>query len=338
MQWQKACGPIAAIGTIMAATLDPLASARADEPCAQVRVPTGLSPEWTGAVDNLRGQIAQLSPADCQPMTISIEPQEEGMRIIAITSDGRRTYRTVRSADNLAAVAMGLLITIPGEPLAPPAAPSTPPAPPVPRPPDVQATVRVAPEANEARAKAIALWTGIAGGIRLTSPTALAVLDIEARADILIDPWLMLITLRSAVVSCLGQQGIDCDVYNDVSIGAGVGRRFHVGAPDIDLAFEPSLVVMHMEYDAASGSSGTEGPTVVDTDVALRLDVSARLSVPVDPRWALTITLDGGLAPAMLTRPAALELPVGGAAGTEKIPPFPAWSGGVRLGVSGALL
>jgi hypothetical protein len=267
-------------------------------------------------------------------MTISIEPQEGGMRILAVAADGRRTYRTVRSADSLAAVAMGLLITIPGEPQAPPPSPALP----VARPPDVRATVRVASEASEAPAKAVALWTGIAGGIRLTSPTALAVLDIEARADILIEPWLMLITLRSAVVSCLGQQGIDCDVYNDVSIGAGVGRRFHVGAPDIDLAFEPSLVVMHMEYDAPSGASGTEGPTVTNTDVALRLDVSARLSVPFDPRWAFTVTLDGGLAPAMLTRPATLELPVGSVAGTETIPPFPAWSGGVRLGVSGALL
>jgi hypothetical protein len=64
----------------------------------------------------------------------------------------------------------------------------------------------------------------------------------------------------------------------------------------------------------------------------------AQLWVPFDPRWAFTIMLDGGLAPAMLTRPAALELPVGAAADTQKIPPFPAWSGGVRLGVSGALL
>ncbi|MGA7123396.1 MAG: hypothetical protein WBY94_25055 [Polyangiaceae bacterium] len=345
--------PLSIIGALMAVALHPVASARADKPCAHVVAPSGLSPEWAAAVENLRKQIAELSAAECQPLTISIEAQEVGMRIVATASDGRRTSRTIKGPDVLSPVAIGLLITIPSEPTAapaatpPPASAAAPPPSPPPlarsptaasttaHPADARTAERVAPHAIESSGRTIALWAGISGGIRLTAPTALSVLDVEARADLLIDPWLMLIAVRSALIACLGQQGVDCDVYNDVSIGVGVGRRFHVGAPDIDVAFEPSLVVMHMEYD---GDSSGEGKTVVDTDTALRLDVSARLSIPFDPSWALTLTLDGGLAPSLLARPANIQLPVAGGTDAQTIPAFPAWSGGLRLGVSGALL
>src|ERR1700690_2344957 len=323
--------PFIMMGAIMAAiVLDPAATARADEPCARVVALTEVSPAWAAAVGDLRKQIARLAASECQAMTLSLEPQDTEMRIVAMTPDGRRTERTVNAPDSLVAVAMGLLMAVPGE------APATPPepTPPAPRPSDHPPAILAAGAAPETPPRTIALWMGLSGGVRLTAPTALSVLDLEARADILLDHWLMLITLRSAVVSCLGQQGVDCDVYNDVSIGAGVGRRFRIGVPDVDLAFEPSLVVMHMEYDGA----GAEGQTVVDTDVALRLDVSARLAVPVAPQWALTVTLDGGLAPSMLARPARLEVPLGAGGGVQSLPPFPAWSGGVRLGVMGELL
>ena len=55
-----------------------------------------------------------------------------------------------------------------------------------------------------------------------------------------------------------------------------------------------------------------------------------------DHRW-LTVTVDGGLAPSILASPTRLELPPGSAAGAGPLPAFPAWSGGVRVGASGAL-
>jgi hypothetical protein len=171
--------------------------------------------------------------------------------------------------------------------------------------------------------------------VRLTAPTNLTVLDVEARADLLLHPWLLVATIRSAVVSCAGQQGVDCDVYNDVSTGVGVGRRFETGPAAVDLAFEPSVVVMHMEYDFPAGF---EGAPVEGTEVALRVDASARLAVPLGPNWALTVTVDGGLSPAMLVSPSQLAVPGGAPKGSEGPPPFPAWMGGVRVGASGALL
>src|SRR6202041_1027909 len=83
-----------------------------------------------------------------------------------------------------------------------------------------------APEASAAVASTRApteLWLGLSAGLRLTAPTDVFVLDVEARADLLLGNWLLLANVRSAVVSCTGQQGVDCDIYNDVSAGVGVG-------------------------------------------------------------------------------------------------------------------
>jgi hypothetical protein len=324
-------GSIASMGVV----LDPTASACADEPCARVVAPAELPAAWAGAVADLRQQIGQLPASDCQSMTLSLEPQEAGMRIVATTRDGRRAERTVRHSESLAAMALGVLMAIPGEHSEEAPVLGTSPAPRGPVPSEPRAAFLAAGPATVPAPRTIALWVGLSGGIRLTAPTSLSVLDVEARGDILFDRWLMLMTLRSALVSCLGQQGVDCDVYSDVSAGVGVGRRFRLGGPDIDVALEPSLVVMHMEYDLTAGA---EGQTVEDTQVVLRLDASARLAVPFDQHWVLTVTLDGGLAPSMLANPTRLELPAGPAPRGQPPPPFPAWSGGLRLGASGALL
>jgi hypothetical protein len=158
------------------------------------------------------------------------------------------------------------------------------------------------------------------------------VVSVEGRLDLIFDRWLLLSTIRSALVSCLGGQGVDCDVYNDVSFGVGVGRRLRAGTAAVDFAFEPSVVWMHMEYDAPGAS---EAQSVAGSEVALRIDASARLAVPLADGWALTLTVDAGLAPTML-RTTRVELPAN-LAGVAA-PPFPAWTGGLRVGASGVLL
>jgi len=171
--------------------------------------------------------------------------------------------------------------------------------------------------------------------VRLTAPTGVTVLDVEARADLFVDRWLFMSSLRSAAASCLGAQGVDCDVYNDVSLGVGVGRRARAGAAAFDFSLEPSMVWMHMEYDVSPSS---ETQSVAGSEVTLRVDTSARLAVPLSESWALTVTVDVGLAPAMLST-TRLDLPPNLSATTAApTPAFPAWTGAVRVGASGALL
>ena len=176
------------------------------------------------------------------------------------------------------------------------------------------------------------IWAGLTAGVRLTAPTAVTVLDVEGRLDVILGRWLLLSTIRSAVVSCLPGQGLDCDVYEDVSFGVGVGRRVRAGSAAVDFGVEPSVVWMHMEYDVPGGS---EAQSVAGSEVALRVDASARLAVPLSESWALTVTIDAGLAPTML-QTTRLEIPAD-LAGLPAPPPFPAWTGGVRVGASGAL-
>ena len=309
-------------------------SVRADEACARVVVPQALAPRWASALDELRRQIALLPASDCRPMTLSVEPADEAVVVVVTTADGRHTKRAVLRPESLVATALGLLLTIPAEaPSEAPAPPAAPPTVPVPTPPLQRRAVDTAPTAHAPAPQALALWAGLAAGVRLTAPTAVTVFDVEARVDVMFDRWCLMSTLRSALASCLSGQGVDCDVYNDVSLGVGVGRRIRAGVAAVDLGFEPSVVWMHMEYDVPGA---LEAESVAGSEVALRLDASARLAVPLAEGWALTLTVDAGLAPAMLgtTR---LELPANVATAAAP-PPFPAWTGGVRIGASGALL
>jgi hypothetical protein len=300
--------------------------ARADAPCARVVASDGLGPAWAGALDELRKQIALLPAADCQPMTLTVEPSGGAARVVAVTADGRRAERPVLRVDSLVPTALGLLMAIPKE--VPPPQPQPPLPAQAPLPPPARATeaTPVSPSPKNVA------WAGLSGGLRLTAPTDVTVFDVEARADLLLGQWLALATIRSAVASCTGKQGVDCDVYTDVSIGAGVGRRLRAGAAAVDVAFEPSVVWMHMEYDAPTG----EGLDAQGSEVVLRVDASARLAVPLGDSWALTLTLDAGLAPTLLASPTRIALPTGAPA-SEAPPLFPAWTGGLRLGASGAL-
>lgn len=312
------------------------ASAHADESCARLVVAHDIPHLWAPALDALRTEVAALPRSDCQPMTIAIERTDAGVLLVGTTADGRRAERSVSEPGALVATALGLLASIPSE--APPPSPRHPPAPasPVPAPlpaPAPAPTIEALRIPSTTAPPPFGVWVGLDAGVRLAAPTDLMVLDVEARADLLLRRWLLVATIRSAVVSCLGEQGVDCDVYNDVSLGVGVGRRIDAGPAALDFALEPSFVLMHMEYDSPTGN---EAQSVDGTLGELRVDASARLAIPLGNGWHLTLTVDAGLAPSLLASPTRLELPPGTM--WPAPPPFPAWTGGVRIGASGALL
>src|SRR5579863_9884238 len=110
----------------MSAALTPWSGARAEGLCARVTAPQDLPEAWASAVADLQRQIAQLPAADCQPMTLSLEPRAGQMRVIAMTDDGRRAARVVGRAADLVPTALGLLMAIPGPPPLKPSAPVPP--------------------------------------------------------------------------------------------------------------------------------------------------------------------------------------------------------------------
>jgi hypothetical protein len=302
-------------------------------------------PEWKAPIKELREKLAAMEIAACTPMRLEIRFSAGGARVVVAAADGRTAERPVRP-DTLVPTALGLVMGIPAEAsgTANASAPTTATATPTPTPTPTStptstsaapapATSSFAPTPTSSAPPPppLGLLASLSFGFRLTAPTSAAALDLEARVDLAVGRWLVLATVRSALVSCLGQQGLDCDAYTDVGGGVGIGRRFSLGPTALDVAFEPQIVAMKMEYDAGNDERTFSQATIP----TLFLDVSARLVVPIAAHWGLALTLDGSVAPSILASPTHLELPAGVSSGTPL--PFPAFTGGVRLGPVGAL-
>jgi hypothetical protein len=280
---------------------------------------------WRDSVDVLRARVAEMRPGECVPTHLAVETRHGTFWIVATARDGRRAERPVRRPDDLVPVALGLIAGIPptpGPPSAPPPpqSPSSPEAPPVPIAPPPPPPEPPRPEPT--------VWLGLDAGVRLTAPRGFTVLDVEVRGDLVRGPWVFFGTLRSAVLSCLGEQGVDCDVYNDLGAGVGVARRLLAAAAAIDLGLEPWVAWTHMEIDGS-----TEANSVSGGNVELRIDASSRLTVPVSDSTNLTVSLDVGVSPSLLVSPAQLP----SSAAVPTVPPFPPVWGGVRLGFSRGL-
>jgi hypothetical protein len=290
-------------------------------------------------VDELERQLAALPGTDCQAMTLSLTRAEGGLRVVAVTPDGRRAERTVLEPRALVPTALGLVMAIPGSP----AAVGLPLEPPPSRgPPPVEPPVVVNPvapqprEPDRAPARPTAVWLGIAVGGRVASPTSILTVDIEAYATVLLGQWLLMASIRDVPTGLVAAQGVDEDAFREVSAALGFGRRLVAGDAAIEVAVLPALVAMQMEYDFPSGTVPRE---VHGGDVEFGLDVVARLALPLSKGWVLTLAIDADILPGNLASPTRLDVPPGiSPSSVVAPPPFPSVTSGVRVGVSGALL
>jgi hypothetical protein len=145
--------------------------------------------------------------------------------------------------------------------------------------------------------------------------------DIEGRIDLWLDRWLLFATFHDSPVGLQSNQGVDQDAYREAGAGLGVGRRLALGTAALDVALVPSLVAMRVEADLPQDEGAS--------DVELRIGANVRLSLPLSRGWFLSITADTDIVPNGLTSALRVDpLPV----------PFPSWTGGLRLGASGALM
>jgi hypothetical protein len=312
-----------------------------------------LSPEWRDAAKELGEQLARIPSADCRGIALTVEPAPGGARVTAVSSDGARTERTVSAPASLVATGLGLAMSVPrdkAEPSSPasaraeaapapgpvtqgqaagapaagrgPVEPPTPPAPP-------RADV---PRDATRPGHRIALSVGFEAGARVAVPGAITMVDLEAHATIAIDRWVLLVFVRDAPGGVYAEQGVDADAYQESGAGLGVGRRVEAGGATFDLAVVPSLVATRMEVDIPPTSEvgGYHG-----NDVQLRVGALARMSLPLTRGWTMSVSADTDVAPGNLTNPARIEVP---ASVAGQVTPFPSWTTGVHLGVSGALL
>jgi hypothetical protein len=312
-------GAVVALATATRADADADPTAPA-VPCARVEAPADLPEAWADAVGELRAQIARLRPSECEPMvlTLTVAPDGGGASIAATTSDGRRAERSVARPEALVATGLGLLMSVPPGATSTSTSTSTSTA---------TATPTSVPPAIPTHR--LSLWLGLDVGGRATAPTAVAMIDVRASGELLLDHWLLALALGGAPTAVTGAQGLDNDAYREVNAALEVGRRFDLGGPALDVAGDLSIVAMRMEYDYADGRE-TAG-----SDVELGLGALGRLSLPLGPSWGLTLAVEGRVLPGNAISPSLLDSPPGE---TSALPTFPAWSAALRVGAMGELL
>ncbi len=299
--------------------------ARADDECARVTAAPDLPPAWSSALHDLTEQLAALGSTHCHPLTLTLEPVDGEMRLVAVADDGRRAERRVARPSLLVPIALGLAISIPGEPPAGAPAPAPggnaapPPASAV-RTLPASAPAAPAPAPSTVAAHSTEVWLGLALGGRFGVPSSVSMLDLEARADLRVDELLLFASFRNVSVGFVASEGFDADAYRESAISFGVGHTFSLGPCWLDIAAAPTIVTMRI---------GRDGPGHVRAnDVELRIGVSARLSARLARTWRFTLTADTDLVPDALVS----------AVRVDPLPAFPAWTAGLRVGASGAVL
>jgi hypothetical protein len=326
-------GAVVALTTATRAETD---AGAPEAPCGRVEQPADLPAAWAGAVAELRSQIARLQASECQPMvlTLTVAPDGRTARIAATASDGRRAERDVGRPDALVATGLGLLMSIP------PASTSTSTATPTSTPtptststvaPTSTSTSTTTAAATAAPPRQTSVWLGLDVGGRATAPTTMAMIDVHAFGEILLDRWFIALSLGGSPTAVTAAQGLDDDAYREVSASLAAGRHLDLGGPSLDIAGNVSIVGMRMEYDYADGRE-TSG-----NDVELGFGALARLELPLSREWALTVSVDTRVLPGDAFSPTTLDVPAGETSGVVS-PPFPMWSAALRVGAMAELL
>src|SRR4029077_6359060 len=135
---------------------------------------------------------------------------------------------------------------------------------------------------------------GLELGGRLSQPTSGVTADVEARADLVLNHWLLLASFCYPPVGIIRGLRLDVDTYHEIAVGLGVGRSLDVGHVSFDFALTPKLVAAKMEGDGKPDDKDTDD--VRQSDVQLRIGASVRCLVPIEKSWRLTLTMDAEIA------------------------------------------
>jgi hypothetical protein len=302
------------------------AESRGDGACAGVRVEMqpDLGEGWEAAVRQLHEELARLGPGDCELVTLSVRREGGVVRLVALGADGRRAERVLEHPSALVPTALGLVLSIPAEPpgalLGVPSGASSNSAVGSDR--DAEAS----PLATTSHA--VSAWLGAGVGGRVGQPTSLVMVDVEGRADLVLNHWLLLASFRYAPVGIVRGLRLDIDTYHEIAVSLGAGRSINVGRVLFDFALTPTLVAAKMESDTRPDED-KDADDVRQSDVQLRIGASVRCLLPIGKSWRLTFSSDAEIAPADVAAPTHLD---------PRLPPFPSWTAGLRVGAMGELL
>jgi hypothetical protein len=291
----------------------------ADPPCASLILdtPADLDASWTDAVADLRVVLTrELTPAECASLQLAISRSPSGGIIVeAQTRDGRHALRAVAYPRALLPVVLGLIASDAPEapsqrPLAQEATPD----------PHETPDFSPPPGTSVANNHRVGLSVGFSTGIRAGLPTDVVMADAEMRADVSVQGWIILASVRYVPIAAAPGLTPDGDAYVETGLGLGIGRQAKWGRHSLDLTATPSLVFVTME---------TDSPTEKEAGLTqFRINAAARYGYALRKGWRFTVTLDSEVAPSSLVRP---EYP------DPALRPVPAWTAGLRLGATASL-
>lgn len=290
--------------------------AAADEgSCSAVQVVERgeLGAAWQDAISVVRSRVAHLDAAACSATTVVVEASPPGARV-HVAGDGRQAERTVATPENLGAIVLGLLAAIPAESPPTPARPAPWPV----DPDDVPKFEKPMERAATPHPSPVGFHVAPALGARFGHPTPVGMLDAGARLELRAYDWLVFLSGRYAFVGERVQgPRIPGWSYDEVALGVGLGRRWHLGEVALDLALVPELVVVTEEgNDPVDGVGGTAEE--------LRVQAVARAVAPVGGHLRPTLQLDTEATPLSLASPTRVD---------PGLPPLPAWTIGAGAGI-----
>ncbi|HTQ04756.1 MAG TPA: hypothetical protein VMI54_12910 [Polyangiaceae bacterium] len=284
------------------------AAAESAEPCSgpSIHLELDSEPEWAAEIPALRARLRELEHVDGCARVV-IRSAENGVSV-DVTSGGRSASRLLTDPAELVRTVEALVV-LPPEIAArarvdasevPPNEPA--PAPPAPVPSRME--------------------LGGGGSLRLGGSPLMVGGGVAAFADLADDGWLFGVDARwefaDGFVSAPAPNGFDMD---SGAVGVGVGRRVQAGSVAADLLVGPTVV---FESEEAFGPVAGPSDGIDASALDARIDATVRASGPASSRVRLYAAGDLEVSPRRALHKKELD---------PNLPPLPAWTSGLSLGV-----
>jgi hypothetical protein len=220
-----------------------VSSARAAATCTgpEIAADAETSERWPAAASAVRGHLEKVEGLDrCARVDLVAGGKE--IVVVVTLRDGRTAIRRVANVDELGEVVEALLVL----PIAEEPEPVRPPPPPVVARP-APAPARVEPKAP-ASTKNGGFEIGVGGAERASGSSLYVGLGVTMHAHLTYGAWHVGVSARSDAINAPARNA-DSDPVRLLSsaIGIGSGRRFNVGALDLDLIGGIALVVQQQD-------------------------------------------------------------------------------------------
>lgn len=321
----------AMISFAFAASASLSAAARAEVPidrCADAHVVLDGQPavQWVAPIARACEILASL-PAIDPSARVHVRPAGSDVLVDVVLRDGRSAVRRIEHPERLEST-LEALMTIPPEELGRVPDPESTEVPrKLPRPgPDVPvslqpAALRSAEPPDSAAGNGLGFEFGGGVGARLSEGPSYSV-SIAAYAELNVRDWLVGTSARWDPMQTAPPGAANAFEMDTVGTGLFAARRFRPWRGALDVGLSPRVVTESQSYQPGASTSETTEESGSQSDVRIGLFLRSTWSASSIRPF---VEIDGEIAPSRLRRDVRLR---------PALPPLPAWSAGLVVGIS----